>query len=217
MCVCGDDVRIFPRPDEAAERSVCVLLAFCGMRLELNINLIEDALHAPENLMGLFFPACRDETADFACLASCCANDALSPSVCLDDIKRGARLFIKALRACVGDDLKQIGKTGFVFGEEHKMVARLRIGAGIGLFGLVFHCIDLAADDWFDPLLLAGLDIYRSHLGVSNKIIKAKKCISTNVYTLCFGGNRKVKNAADKLYANAHVFLERKYERYKEL
>ena len=61
------------------------------------------------------------------------------------------------------------------------------------------------------------LDIYRSHLGVSNKIVKAKKCISTNVYTLCFGGNRKVKNAADKLYANAHVFLERKYERYKEL
>lgn len=61
------------------------------------------------------------------------------------------------------------------------------------------------------------LDVYRSHLGVSNKIVKAKKCISTNVYTLCFGGNRKVKNAADKLYANAHVFLERKYERYKEL
>lgn len=54
-------------------------------------------------------------------------------------------------------------------------------------------------------------------LNVNNKIRKCNKNNESNNYHLTFGGNQKVKLVTKKLYENATIYLNRKYERYKEL
>lgn len=57
----------------------------------------------------------------------------------------------------------------------------------------------------------------RKHLEVDNEIKKCNKNNDSNNYHLTFGGNQKVKKVARMLYKNACIYLDRKYERYKEI
>lgn len=61
---------------------------------------------------------------------------------------------------------------------------------------------------------LTELKVY---LNVNNKIRKCNKNNEVNNYHLTFGGNQKVKHVTKKLYENATIYLNRKYERYKEI
>lgn len=61
---------------------------------------------------------------------------------------------------------------------------------------------------------LTELKVY---LNVNNKIRKCNKNNESNNYHLTFGGNQKVKLVTKKLYENATIYLNRKYERYKEI
>ncbi len=57
----------------------------------------------------------------------------------------------------------------------------------------------------------------RTYLGVDNEIRKCNKNNDSNNFHLTFGGNQKVKQIARMLYENANIYLDRKYERYKEI
>ena len=55
---------------------------------------------------------------------------------------------------------------------------------------------------------------FKTVLNVDNKIKKARKNSNVNNYELTFGGMIKVKHFSKKLYENANIYLDRKYERY---
>ena len=65
--------------------------------------------------------------------------------------------------------------------------------------------------------MLDEIGLYIADLGVNFKINKRHKMRNNNNFTLRVGGSQQIKKVCDFLYKNAHIYLNRKYEKYMEL
>lgn len=75
-------------------------------------------------------------------------------------------------------------------------------------------------DEGYDFSVLGTYEFlieFKNIMGIPNKIKHAKKDSTTNNYEIVFGGMKKVKVFAKKLYENSTIYLDRKYERYIEI